>query len=444
MCMDHARKRLALLLLISIVFTGDAFADEVVSQPICAGGHISQQALDLFLGRPIDEVTEVKQGDQLMGHAHTTGQLTIELTPNAKAAVIDVRLNGTSCLESAAASGNKKPTVESQIDAQKSIVVDGNGLTATPAIADCKASLQALAGLELKKQSFAERLRQRAQEMASRQTDARVRGKLDTEVDHAISKASARLQRQPWLPADKAELLVDMLSFATTDGHVRATVNCDDVTKVSVPDFGRNLDPNLDFHLLLHEEFTGGLASKWFSGHRITDSAMLSHVERMRGRAPWALWVHDRRPRWAVTLADHSPVSLRFADDQIRVELRISSIEFGEDTLETPVQVTAVLVPESTDGGHRLRRVFGPETSFSDGRIDADRERFANMLRQKFGAFFPETIYFDGLKTPSSGSWTKFLQFELADFSASQGWFSVAFRLNEATMAADDERQLVR
>lgn len=437
MCEVSKTTRRQLIGLLAVMLTCSAASAETgVSPPICAGGHLSKAAMNLFLARPVDEHTEVKQGEQLLGNAHTQGQITVGLTPTAGAVVIDVRLTGVSRLDKPAGRRQGKPTVESQIDAHKCIVVNENGLTARPATADCKASVKALNGLGLKKQSFAERLRQGAEKVASRQADARVRRKLDGEVDQAIDKATARLQRQPWLPIDKAALLFDMLAFCTTDEHACAEVVCDEGKQISVPQFARQLDPNYDLHLLVHEELVGAMATKWFSGQRISDRAMLSHVERMRGRAPWALWVHSRRPRWAVTLAEEAPFSVQFDENKMHLRWRIERTEWGGDTLETPIEVAVVVVPETTAEGHRLRRLVGPEITFADGQIDSQREQFAAMLQQKFEAFFPEAIYFDGLKTPSSGSWSKFLQFELADFSAEQGWFSVAFRLQGDSVVA--------
>jgi hypothetical protein len=130
-------------------------------------------------------------------------------------------------------------------------------------------------------------------------------------------------------------------------------------------------------------------------------------------------------------MATERPFAIRFEDGKIHIQLRIHSAESGGDELETPIDVSVVLQPETTSGGHCLRRIVAPEITFADGQRDPVREEFAAMLQRKFAGVFPAEIYFDGLKTPSSGAWSKFLRFELADFSAQQGWFSLAFQLNE-------------
>ena len=423
------RRWIAVSTLVLMLVHSAAAAEPAGECPLMAGTHISKKAMNLFLARDVDQVTEVKQGEHVVGSAHTLGQVTVELEPHPLAAIMKVRLVGETCLKNPQNDNPEKSNLESKIDAIKSIVVDAQGMRTEPAEANCQASLKAIPELGQKAPSFLQGLRQGAEKMAGKQTEQRVKALLDNEIDTAIGSAMQRLSQQHWLPREQAMPLIERLSYATTFSHVCFKVLASSVPALPEPRSPRALDTDYDLHVLVHENFFSALGSEWFSGKRIEDRDVLDHVERMRGRAPWGLWVHERRPRWAVTLAEEDSFAMRFDQSQVQVHVRIDRMELGTRTLESPVEVMVTLQPELTDAGPHLSRVAQSQITFLDGDLNAEREEFALMLQQKFDAIFPEAIYFDGLKTPSNGAWSKFISFELQEFAAEQGYFSVAFRL---------------
>ncbi|MEM8680394.1 MAG: hypothetical protein AAGF97_13680, partial [Planctomycetota bacterium] len=229
-----------------------AGAQPIDESPLMAGTHVSKRAMNLFLARDVDKITEVRQGEHVMGEAHTLGKVTVELEPHPTAAIMNVRLKGETRLQNPQGGDSQKSNLESKIDAVKSIVVDELGLRTEPAEAQCQASLKAIPKLGKKEPSFLQGLRQGAEKMAGKQTEQRVKALLDDEIDTAIDSALLRLSQQHWLPREQAMPLIERLSYATTFNHVCYQVFAASVPELAEPLYPRELDQNHDLHVLVH------------------------------------------------------------------------------------------------------------------------------------------------------------------------------------------------
>jgi len=423
---------------------------ESLAQTYEAGaGHLSVDVLNLLFSHPVDEDHKVRERmgrGYTVGDSHTEGDVTVRLVPNSTRAECVFHLQGSLGIDNAFSvhgSVHVRSRVRTRVSASKTVFFDQTGMTTEGAVANCRTNL-GIVDISADRR-FVERIGTRRahrtlgemEQLVSSKTARQFEERLDERMGAALDDSNARLGAMMQLDDDESFSLPDGFSFKSSAGHLEMWATSESPPQ---PSKEIRLEPHLDVQSIFHESVANAVVEKYLAGRRLTDEAILDLVQKTRGSAPPVLWVHDRRPRWSMTLAEKRPIDFRFLDGEIHATVHLSAVQHGDDTLEAPLDVILAVRPEFAAGGFRLRRILKPVVMIdpsSHNLPDAEVAKLADMLEAKFQGIFPEEAYFDGMAMPRGGSWDKVRQLKFVKLYPEKGWFEMSMKFAEPDQAVE-------
>ncbi len=411
------------------------FVPWVPLAPCLGGVQVSLDAINLFIARDLKKAPTHRLKSSIATSLPVDGQVTVSLVPHHDMAILEICALGRMKLFPYAG-GSTIPdsiwTGQMPFVARKQIHITSGRITLQRATSqDSPGKSGKVAGDHRPRvTSFMQQTNQLAADAVSRQA----RRQLDRQVDICLHDATDHWMHQPWLPTQALEAFLPNARLSTSDTHASMNVPATADGGMPPPRRFRGFDPRSDFQVLCQEAMMESLAEHCLGGEPIQDVEVMRHVVRMRGSAPWELWVHARRPRWAMTLAARRPIAFCFDENQIRIAIHGVELQYGEDLLRAPFEVGVTYSPSQRDAPH-LVRVSDPTITLGASSMPPHMvQRYEALLKQKFGAIFPSEIFFDGLQPPVGGSWDKFRKFQLAHWVVDNGWFDIGFQLQQNTL----------
>ena len=414
-------------------------ADEPVpaSLPSTAIGgiQVSTRTLNLFLSRDVEQATDIIIAGQQLGSAESTSHVSCQLISNTDACTLQLNVEGSALWKMTGTSATPEPK-SWNYQAHQQITVGLKGTEVLPAAVDRLTSAEPQ---EPAKPSLYERLKKQARQLQDQQVAHRIKTQLDQQVHDALDAAWNHAADQRWIPTAMVRAIVPQLRINSSATHVQTLIVTDAEATSAGLDQPCPLDTQHDLQVVLHETTVEMLARQLMGGKRVQDAQLLKHVTRMRGNAPWELWVHARRLPWSFTWLSECPVSLVFEEGEVQLVLRGGNVQIGDEYFNAPFEVSASFRPERTPSPH-FRRTAEPAIHIDPVLLTEDQhERLLAHLQRKFAAILAPEIFFDGLHPPAGGSWDKFRCFELSQFAAQDGWFVVSFRQLPPALPAPTE-----
>ncbi len=405
----------------------------------------------MLYSHPVDDSEDVRERIKratTTGTSEVEGKVTVDLLPSTSEARMEFRLRGEVHSRDAVAQQRSvfvRTNVYSQVDARKSVFFGQEGLRQQPATASCPTDIQIQSVRTGRRwlQRMATRRSHRelgeVQAIVARKTSRRFSDRLDERIGSAMEAFEDRVRQQLKVVNAEFEFLPPEVSFASTDRHLQVWIRPQPNNGFTAPTRTEYLDPAQDIHVVLHEQVVADYAKLRFAGRRIHDEEVLQTVDALRGNAPWSLWVHERRPRWSIRVADSEPIRVRFAGGEIQAELHLAEFQYGSKTLAGPIQVAVTVRPEITEEGVALRRLTGPKISINENgasQPSAADERLVGLLRQKFEGIFPPESYFDRMQAPAGGSWDQVRSLALTRLLVDDEWLEVSYQFETESDAA--------
>ena len=414
-----------------------------------AGGHVSLSLINLILERQILErqtVSDEIAGARTLAETTTRGRLRAEFVPSHDRAIVDFRMIGELSAPSATATrGSVTVRMASQtsIDARKRVVITGAGLFPAASQADCNTQTEILDVeatrrlIERLARRRAEKLRPEAQQSTSQQVAERVEAELDKQANDPLTGANQFYADKIRLPLVNAGSFPRDLRLSTTSTHLALRVLAQKNGQEEAPAQMPRLNPQYDIHVCGHQSMVSNMSEPLVGGKTFSDKQFLDVMKIMTGTAQRGLWVFDGRDRWNVTFAHKRPIQAVFANGTFRLTYHFQGATCGDDTVQGAIEASALYRPMMSADGVYLVRESIPTIRYTDGLPDdAPRVRVLQQLSQRFGAFFQEAIYFDGLSPPAGGTYAKLRELKLVELKCEDGWFSIGYELNRPAKVA--------
>jgi len=405
----------------------------------CGVVYFSIDFVNSLLMRDVKSTTTVAEemlGAMTYGTAKTRGKLMVDFVPSLHSATIDLRMvGGVDIPDSVAQQGGVSVYTKSHtsIDGRKRVVIDGSGIRSLPASAQCETKSEVLnikARGPLVERLAARRVDRKkgeAESLAARRIERQVAEQLDRETRQPLSEADKKFKANigPRLHGEKA--LSEKISFRTGERVM--------VVQAVAPhgkSSGHAPYPVSRYHDLafyLHESLVVSVTEKILGGNTVSDKTWLQIMETLTGSEPRALWVHDRRPRWSVTLAKKAPLRLELGDGVCEVFLTFQAVTRGGTEIKHPIEVAGRFKLQPTNEGPCLIRQGELTARYLESSAEPRKRDDVSFLKRKFNAVLQDEIHFDGLVPPAGGSWGKLRRLQLVELSADEGWLALGYRL---------------
>jgi hypothetical protein len=426
---------------------------DAASRLFNGGAYFSLAAAEVFVARDQARTTpfgEMTLGAWATGTESTTGRVEPYFVPGASPARVEFRFLGSSINRDGVARHQKRDisihsTSQSSLDVRKPILLDERGLTLLPVEGCVRTDLNVhcieanngvmrwLAGRRVDKQQG------EAEAIKSRKLREQVGAELETEVAKQLA------QPQKTFEEKIRKMLVSRNAFprlsATNTGEKRLEMRLlhQNAGQLAPPLAPGSLPTSYDMGLVIHESLLGNMAESMWGGQKVTDEQLLTFVKTATGRPPRELWVHDRTPRWSLTLTDKLPVTGEFRSGRLKATLRCKGATRDEEALDAPFQATATYQPFITFDGPRLVREGEVEFAFTDEQPEtAERRDWQAFLSRKMSGLFQEEINFDGLTPPSGGAGDNLKRFRLAYLDSNREWIGIGYKLYASVEAAEE------
>ncbi|MCE9553108.1 MAG: hypothetical protein K8T91_06980 [Planctomycetes bacterium] len=425
-------------------------ADETNAAPrYNAGGHVSLSLINLVLERQILEkqtVSDEIAGARTRAETTTRGRLRAEFIPSNDRAVVDFRMIGELSAPNATATKGSvtvRMTSQTSIDARKRVVITGAGLFPAASQADCNTETEILdveasrRVMERLGRRRAEKMRPEAQQNTSQQVAERVEAELDKQANDPLTGANQFYADKIRLPLVNAGSFPRDLRLSTTDTHLAIRVLAQKKGQDEAPARMPRLNPQFDIHVCGHQSMVANMSEPLVGGKTFDDKQFLDVMKIMTGTAQRGLWVFDGRDRWNVTFTKQRPIQAVFANGTFRLTYNFQAATCGDDTVQGAIEATALYRPMMSAEGVYLVRESSPMVRYTDGLPDDDaRARVLQQLSQRFGAFFQESIHFDGLSPPAGGTYAKLRELKIVELKCEDGWFTIGYELNRPSKVA--------
>lgn len=415
------------------------------------GGQMSVEVLNMLFTHGIDEDVALREriGRGItVGHSHMKGEVTVEVAPNPSRAELRFRLTGNIQVPNAVS--YQGPVVahgsmKSWVNATKIVYMDRFGITSRRAGVNCRTNMQ-IRNISAERNIVERIARRRArtthaemQQEANNKTRQQIAQRLDKRIQAAMDGLDERMRDSLGFDENEQLRLPDGLTFNSTKRHIQFWAN---------RAFGENLtpvrreirlEPANDFQFVLNDQLANEFFGQQWAGKRMSDEEVLSLIKRFRGTAPPALWVHERRPGWAIQHADQRPIEIEFLDSGVRVALNLQAVEMGSETFHAPIRVSTTVAVDVTPDGPRLTRLAPIVVNVGESpSVGGDTaKQIERLLLVKYEAFMPEESYFDAMHPPKGGSWDAVRTLKIVQLATSDGWldFAMRFASNEDALA---------
>lgn len=404
---------------------------------------VSSETIASGLSADVDEegpVDEVILGTRIRGVAHTVGKLSARLLPREDRAAIEVTLVGQSNTSTV---GRQRPVRifsrgVTQVLGRKRLFVDEAGVFGQPATAQCSTDNE-IYSIRTDGQ-FASRLIQRvawnqaaeqqgrAEQIAARRAEARVRRMMDTRGDETIHTSNSRLEKEVRHPLQRRNIFPRWVRFWSTDKrlYMRAWQG----RRIQLAAASRPpAMPDHAVNIQVHESMVFNTAVNAMGGFLMTDVRARDLVKELTGEVPEELEIRQDEDPWSITFDRNQPLTVRFQDNQVVIAIRGRRFTGGGQEVTSVMQIAATYSIQASDGRVKLVRQGELDVTYPDKR-EGDRLSIAELTNKtfmtgKFEGLFKEEILGEGLDLPQR--WKNLEDLRLEFTATDKGWLSLGW-----------------
>jgi len=404
------------------------------------------------LAEPFDDIRPVRDfilGTDLYSTAHTTGQTIVELVPDEHRAVLDALFYGTAVSEGIGYNGPVciYNTSISHLAARKRIWLDAEGLHAFDAVSRAETrttitdirSRRGRALVECLAWRQALRKQPAAEYIAARHAEARLNDQIDRRAAEAIAEANRQFQQKFRQPLLQRRLFPQQLRFGTDRQRLYLIALQAEANQVAAPSPPPPVPPQAEMSLCIHESLLNNFAGSALAGMTVTQESFNQGIGKLLGEVPERLRDDDAEEPWAIGFAAALPITVAFADNQIRVSIRGRRFVKGGEAYPG-MDVTAVYnIVSDRDGFRAIRQgplVIVPPGATSEETVKLTSRQVVikTLLEKRFGRILADELPIEGLQLP--GKWEKLGRLEVTWLEARDGWLVIGWRCASAGQVA--------
>jgi hypothetical protein len=396
---------------------------------------VSRDFIQSQFSRPVAQPRPVREnilGTMIIGNSCTTGQVTPLLMNNPRQASVQLLLSAQ--LNSQTIGYNRKIRINSlgtaNITARETVTLSDAGLSSLNDTT-VHAPLQSTITSIEHRSRIVRRIASRKAAEQKPQADAIAQGRLNersstsfhTQLAEQISTANAKLKEASELPilgrlglpkpkrtSWSSDQYLSVLWKQQSDDQLAAPASCPLVVQP------RGLA------LQLHQSALINIVDPIMGG-RVVRSSDLDDIAKQFGREPSEeLKKEAGGEKWSIDLAGYHPIEVEFDDQLIKVRIRTTKLDRGDQALEQPATIEVAYKVELDQGAIQLRREGDVKIDFA-GRAQRGLRAVTlrSFLKNKFDSVFKETLFDEPLRVtdrlPANAP-----KVQLVDVQVDDGW----------------------
>jgi len=405
-------------------------------------GEMSEAVLGAGVAGPVDDASDVRDcilGTDIYGTAHTVGQTTVALLPDANFGVFDTLFRGTTQSDNVGYNGPVTifSASNTSLAARKRIWIGVEGIASYPGLSQAETQISICDIRSRKGRAFVERIAWKkaakqqgaAEYIASRHAEDRLNQRIDQQAAEALDRANRAYVEKFRQPFSERKLFPQLVQFSTNQRAIALVALQAGEGKLAAPGQPPAVVEGADVSLRIHESLVNNLAFDALAGRTVYEEKVQKAVTDALGHLPEKMQGDGDGKPWAITFAPRQPISLTLADGGFTITLRGVKFYKGQDA-HPGMNVSASYKIEKSGKGFKAVRqgdieVLPPD--FEPGKqIDARRQVIRKLLEKRFAKIFEPEILGDGFELP--GKWKAAGKLVPIQVEAQNGWLTLAWR----------------
>lgn len=390
-------------------------------------------------------------GTEVYGTPDMRAKVTVDFVPNEERAAIDFRVTGRAISDNVGYNGPVTiySSSNTSINGRKRIYVDEQGLHGEPAEAVCDTSsvIHSIAArfriIETIAWRKAGQQQSAAEAEGNRKSEARVRRQVDEQADQAVAKMNQAFLDHFRLPLLRKDHYPRHMQFATSEDQLLVTLLQASTFQLGASSSPPALEEGLDMSVRVHESLVGNMSEGLIGGETLSDVRLANLLEELTGEVPEELQLSPEKEPWSIKFAGSQPVYVRFDGHEIRIAVRGSQFTRGLQTIDEPIEISAVYKIEKTPQGARLWREGEVQVEFLGRRtLSVSQVAFKTFMQTKFHALFKPEIVGKGMEIKGRSKRSTLLQ--LQQLGCDDGWAVFGWKASPAPLTAQRPADLER
>lgn len=386
------------------------------------------------------QVSSYILGTSIHGTANVTGRITSAFVPDAERASFDLLLTGNIFSNNVGYNGPVTiySTARTSVNASKRVHFDAAGFLTDFAWAQCAtgSNINRIAARSCLVRKIAwQRAGQSkttAERLAAGQAQQRVAGNFDEQTAELLAEPETGYADKFRKPLLRRGGFPKVMKFSTSEDRLTVKMLQENRFQLAAPAAPPAIGDGHDVAVRVHESLVGNYSETLLGGVRVTDEQMVQMYVDANREVPKDLQITDESEPWAITFARNQPISVRFDQGGVHIEVRCRSLHRGEDypavnLAGDEIRIAADYKLVMADGGIQLVRPDGDvQIDFLlRGKVVGGLAQAAQkgFLQSKFNAMLKPKLpeeRTDGIKL--RGRWERAGKLVARESKSAGGW----------------------
>lgn len=351
-------------------------------------------------------VNECILGTRVVGRACLTGSVGLDLLPMNDA--VSFSLNMNAMLTSNNRGFNRgvvlRTTGSSPVHAAINVIVSPNGISSAPATVSTNltTSINAIEHKlrivrRIAKRKAAEQKPQ-ADAIAEGRMQRKIRSQYEQQVAEQLADANVRLASFKQQQENRPELT--RLAIPTPAYAIRSTHNTVNADVVHAASFQLAAEQpckiqrprTSDIVLELHQSLPINALESFLAGRKLRNHDLDDWAMQFLGEVPPEILAETTGDPWEITFQDYNPIQIEFDHNQIKLTLRLASMEGNDRSIPRGANVSATYNARYKAGVLTLSRDGELEVEVPNVRSAIQATSLRSVVKKKFDTILKEEI----------------------------------------------------
>ncbi len=285
------------------------------------------------------QVSSYILGTSIYGTANVTGRISAVFVPDPERAAFDLLLKGNIYSDNVGYNGPVTiySTANTSINASKRVYFDETGFFTESAVASCVtgSNVYSIAARSCLVRKIAwkrtAKSKTKAERLASGQAQQRVAVNFDEQTAELLAEPETGYRDQFRNPLIRRGGFPKVMKLSTLVNRLSIKMLQENSFQLAAPSEPPAIGEGHDLAVRIHESLVGNFSESLLGGLRVTDEQMVNLYVESNREVPKEMRITDDTEPWAITFARAQPISVRFHDGSVHIEIRVRSLHRGVD-----------------------------------------------------------------------------------------------------------------
>lgn len=407
---------------------------------------ISGSVVDRLVSRAVSQPQDVDEcilGTRVLGQAFMNGHVNANLLPMSGG--VGIQLNLSACLSSQSRGYNRgvvlNTTSISPVLASKQVffAMDANSNRVSTSPAQVSTNLQSTIHsiehrLRIVRKIAARKAAEQkpqADAIAEQRMQSRISQEFSQQVDQQVSQAQqqlTQLRQQPRPELKRIGLVRPEIQLNSSSSQVNGTATHFAAYQMAAPQYCPLPQPaSASVTGQVHQSAVNNAMETVLGGRVLRSRDLGAYAKQITGSIPEDLQKEIEGEEWSITFNPYRPIRIEFAEQAIKITLRIVHMTRGEDALREALSISTSYVP-TFDGSKLLLTRQGEVTVTSDRQTPGIKATtIRSFMKNKFDTTFRESFETQPLNLNQFPQIQNLgLNFQQLSIMIDQGWLQVS------------------